>query len=97
MEKGKIERLTDRGFGFIKADNEEFSDDLFFHANEVQGADFDELKEGEAIQFEISETPKGLNAVSVRRGSDDDAADAADTPDAPEVDDEDEGDDIEEA
>lgn len=94
MEKGKIERLTDRGFGFIKADNPDYSDDLFFHANEVQGTEFDQLKEGATVQFEVSETPKGLNAVSVSVASDDDAADA---PDAPAMDDEDEGDDIEEA
>lgn len=92
MEKGKIERLTDRGFGFIKADNPDYSDDLFFHANEVQGTEFDQLKEGATVQFEVSETPKGLNAVSVSPASDD----AADAPDAPEVD-EDEGDEIEEA
>jgi len=91
MATGKIERLTDRGFGFIKADDADYSDDLFFHANEVQGTDFDQLKEGAAVQFEVSETPKGLNAVSVSL-----ASGGADAPDAPDAD-EDEGDDVDEA
>ena len=92
MEKGKIVRLTDRGFGFIEADSDEFSDDLFFHANEIQGAEFDNLSEGATVEFEITETPKGLNAVnvSVVEGDSDDAAEEA--PEAPEADDEEEDD-----
>jgi len=65
MEKGKIVRLTDRGFGFISREGVE--KDLFFHSNELQNVRFNELKEGDQVQFEISESPKGLSAVKVSR------------------------------
>lgn len=65
MEQGKIVRLTDRGFGFIAREGEK--KDLFFHSNELQGVEFNELKEGDLVQFEISESPKGLSAVKVSR------------------------------
>lgn len=67
METGQIKRLTDRGFGFIEADSDEFNDDLFFHANEVDDVEFDVLTEGERVQFDVTETPKGMNAVGVTR------------------------------
>lgn len=79
MEHGKIQRLTDRGFGFIEADSDEFGDDLFFHANELEGVEFDALTEGETVQFEVTETPKGMNAVNVSRVDADAAADEDDT------------------
>ena len=65
MEKGKIARLTDRGFGFISREGQD--KDLFFHSNELQGVDFKDLKEGDEVQFEVSESPKGLNATKVSR------------------------------
>jgi len=65
MAQGTIKRLTDRGFGFIAQEGEE--KDLFFHSNELQGVQFNELKEGDKVQFEIAESPKGPNAVKVSR------------------------------
>jgi len=65
MEKGTIARLTDRGFGFISREGED--KDLFFHANELQGVDFKDLKEGDQVEFEVTESPKGLNATNVTR------------------------------
>jgi CspA family cold shock protein len=54
----------DRGFGFIKRDGEE--KDLFFHSNELaEGVDFDSLKEGDKVTFEVEEGQKGPNAVKV--------------------------------
>ncbi len=65
MAKGTIKRLTDRGFGFIA---QEGSDkDLFFHSNELQGVEFNDLKEGDTVEFEVSESPKGPNATQVKR------------------------------
>jgi len=78
METGTIKRLTDRGFGFIEADSDEYDDDLFFHANEVEDVEFDVLTEGETMQFEVTETPKGMNAVSVTRHDGDDTDDTTD-------------------
>jgi cold shock protein len=63
--EGKIARVTDRGFGFIARDGEE--KDLFFHANELQNSQFNDLREGDAVTFEVVEGPKGLNATNVNK------------------------------
>lgn len=63
--KGIIARLTDRGFGFITPEGA--SKDVFFHAKELQGIMFDELHEGDAVTFELSDTPKGQAATNVQR------------------------------
>jgi len=55
----------DKGYGFIKAEGIE--KDLFFHANELQGADFNDLKEGDEVEFEVSEGEKGPQATNVSR------------------------------
>ncbi len=65
MEQGTIARLTDRGFGFITREGVE--KDLFFHSNELDGVEYNELKEGDQVQFEVAEGPKGPNAVKVSR------------------------------
>jgi cold shock protein len=65
MERGKITRLTDRGFGFISQEGAE--KDLFFHSNELQGVEFNELHEGDEVTFEVADSPKGKNAVQVSR------------------------------
>ncbi len=50
MAKGTIRRLiTDRGFGFIKTEEET---DLFFHRNELEGVEFNSLSEGQEVEFE---------------------------------------------
>jgi len=55
----------DRGFGFISREGQD--KDLFFHSNELQGVQFNELREGDEVEFEVSESPKGLNATKVSR------------------------------
>ena len=65
MQKGTIARLTDRGFGFIARDGEE--KDLFFHSNDLQDVQFNDLREGDEVSFEVVEGQKGLNATSVTR------------------------------
>ena len=57
--------LTDRGFGFISRESEE--KDLFFHSNELVDVQFNDLREGDKVSFEVAEGPKGLNAVKVTR------------------------------
>jgi len=39
----------DRGYGFIKSEQEE---DLFFHSNDLEGAEFNSLREGQEVEFE---------------------------------------------
>ena len=65
MATGTIKRLTDRGFGFIA--QEGMDKDLFFHSSELVGVEFNDLKEGDKVQFEVSESPKGPNATKVER------------------------------
>jgi len=55
----------ERGFGFITREGVE--KDLFFHSNELEGVEFNELREGDQVQFEVAEGPKGPNAVKVSR------------------------------
>ena len=63
MPQGKIRKLvTDRGFGFIEGER----GDLFFHHSEVQEVAFEELNEGQAVDYEIGEGRKGPCATSVR-------------------------------
>jgi len=66
MNQGTIARLVkDRGFGFISQDGQE--KDLFFHANELKGVEYNDLKEGDPVTFEIADGPKGQNATNVSR------------------------------
>ncbi|MFW5888219.1 MAG: cold-shock protein [Patescibacteria group bacterium] len=62
--KGTIKKITDRGFGFINAEGED--KDLFFHSTGVEGTTFEELKEGDAVTFDVVDTQKGPNAVNVQ-------------------------------
>ena len=65
MPKGTIRRLiTDRGFGFIATEQGE---DLFFHRNELQGVDYNFLREGQQVEYEVGQGgPNGSCAVKVR-------------------------------
>jgi len=63
--QGTIKKLTDKNFGFITT--EESDRDLFFHANELVDVSFDELREGDAVSFEVSDTPKGQAATQVKK------------------------------
>ncbi|HLD28603.1 MAG TPA: cold shock domain-containing protein [Patescibacteria group bacterium] len=63
--QGTIKKLTDKNFGFITQEGAD--KDLFFHANELEGVDFTQLQEGDAVTFEVSETPKGPAAVQVKK------------------------------
>jgi CspA family cold shock protein len=62
--QGTIKRvIRDRGFGFIRsADGQE----VFFHRSSLQQMNFDGLKEGEAVEFEMERGEKGPRATSVR-------------------------------
>ncbi|HLJ10614.1 MAG TPA: cold shock domain-containing protein [Planctomycetaceae bacterium] len=63
MPQGKIKRLiSDRGFGFVEGER----DDLFFHHSEVQGVAFEELREGQMVEYNIGQGRKGPCATAVR-------------------------------
>ena len=58
-----IKKLTDKGFGFIAAaDGTEY----FFHQSAIQGARYDELREGQRVTFSVGQGPKGPRAENVR-------------------------------
>lgn len=63
MAEGVIKRKTDKGFGFIESST---GQDIFFHSSAVQGATFDELREGQRVEFTESTGPKGPRAEDVR-------------------------------
>ncbi|MBA7658867.1 putative cold shock protein A [subsurface metagenome] len=64
MAKGTIRRLMERGYGFIKSEEEE---DLFFHRNDLEGVEFNSLSEGQEVEFEKGQGRDGRpQAVKVR-------------------------------
>jgi CspA family cold shock protein len=63
MPTGTIKRLVrDRGFGFIR---DESGKEWFFHRSSVQGS-FDQLTEGQRVNFEEEPSTKGPRAGNVR-------------------------------
>ena len=65
MATGTIKRvISDRGFGFIAADDEK---EYFFHRDALDATlDFDRLSGGEKVEFDIEQSPKGPRATRVR-------------------------------
>mgnify|MGYP001145660375 CR=1 FL=1 len=65
MPKGTIRKLIrDRGFGFIKTERGE---DIFFHRSQLQGVNYNSLREGQQVELEIGKRPNGrLQAIRVR-------------------------------
>jgi CspA family cold shock protein len=65
MEKGTVKWFNNaKGYGFITRENGE---DLFVHFKSILGDGYKSLKQGEAVQFEVEEGPKGLQATNVAR------------------------------
>jgi len=63
MPQGKIKKLVqDKGFGFIAGDR----GDMFFHCSQVQESPFESLAEGQTVQYEVGQGPKGPRAENVR-------------------------------
>jgi CspA family cold shock protein len=62
MPQGQIKKLTDKGFGFIAG----ASGELFFHQSSLQDVRFEELREGQTVEYEEGQGPKGPRAENVR-------------------------------
>ena len=63
MAQGTVKWFNDaKGFGFIE---QESGEDVFVHFSAIQGDGFKSLAEGDAVDFEITQGPKGLQAANV--------------------------------
>lgn len=64
MEHGKIKRVTDKGFGFITPAGS--NNDMFFHSSNVEGVQFNDLREGQEVTYTVGQGPKGPRAENVQ-------------------------------
>jgi CspA family cold shock protein len=55
---------NDKGYGFIKRNTGE---DVFCHHSAIQASGYRTLNEGERVEFDVKQGPKGLQAENVRR------------------------------
>jgi len=62
-ETGTVKWFNDaRGYGFISQPG---GDDLFVHYSAIEGDGYKSLAEGQEVEFEVAEGPKGLQAIKV--------------------------------
>ncbi len=65
MTEGTVKWFNDsKGFGFITRED---GDDVFVHHTSIEGEGFKSLAEGDAVQFEVTQGPKGPQASNVRK------------------------------
>ncbi|MGE5445368.1 MAG: cold-shock protein [Ignavibacteriales bacterium] len=67
MAKGRIRKLVaDKGYGFIKSEE---GGEVFFHLSGLRGIDFNDLKEGDLLEYDMEKDKRSgkFRAVSVRR------------------------------
>jgi len=62
--RGTIKRvIRERGFGFIRTSD---GKEVFFHRTNLQQLNFEELNEGDGVEFEVEQGAKGPRAIDVR-------------------------------
>ncbi len=65
MANGRVKWFNEaKGYGFI---TQEGGEDVFVHYSAISGQGFRTLAEGEAVEFEVTRGPKGLQATNVRK------------------------------
>ena len=66
MAQGTVKWFNDKkGFGFIAQDDG--GPDVFIHHTGIEGEGFKSLQEGDAVEYEITEGPKGLQAANCKK------------------------------
>jgi CspA family cold shock protein len=64
-ERGTVKWFNgSKGYGFIQREQ---GGDVFVHFSAIQGEGYRSLNEGDAVEFEVTEGPKGLQASNVTR------------------------------
>lgn len=59
--RGKIKMWLGRGYGIIES--QEIDEDIFVHSTEVEEG---KLQEGQEVEFDVEDSPKGPRAVNVK-------------------------------
>ena len=63
MAKGTVKWFSDqKGYGFISSES---GKDVFVHHNAIQGEGYKSLNEGQEVEFEVQQGPKGEQAANV--------------------------------
>ncbi|MEW1679370.1 cold-shock protein [Streptomyces noursei] len=67
MANGTVKWFNaEKGFGFIAQDGG--GPDVFVHYSHIQGSGFRELKDGQAVTYDVEQGQKGPQATNVRAG-----------------------------
>lgn len=63
MPSGTVKWFSDdKGYGFIERDE---GDDVFVHYSSIEGDGYRSLNEGDEVEFEVEDSPKGPRAIDV--------------------------------
>ena len=64
MAEGTVKWFSnDKGYGFISQSDGE---DVFVHFSAIQGEGYKSLEEGQSVEFDVTQGPKGKQAANVR-------------------------------
>ena len=64
MPRGTVKWFSnEKGYGFVEP--EEGGEDLFIHYSDIEGTGYKSLEEGDEVEYEVEDSPKGPRAVNV--------------------------------